>query len=59
VRGPSALRGCINPALFLTGLGHWAVEPTMLCPSLKASLQLLILTGEWWPRDMGGGLGPS
>lgn len=37
---------CAHPALLLAGFGHRATEPTMLCPSLKTSLWLLILTGE-------------
>ncbi|POI29969.1 hypothetical protein CIB84_006281, partial [Bambusicola thoracicus] len=37
-------------------LGHRAVEPTMLCPSLKALLQLLILTGLLEVTSGGSGL---
>lgn len=43
-KGP--LLCCPHPALLLAGFGHQGTEPTMLHPSLRTSLWLLILTGE-------------
>lgn len=46
-KGPLLCRHCsTHPTLLLAGFGHQGAEPTMLHPSLRTSLCLLILTGE-------------
>ncbi|KAK2542722.1 Pdgfrb [Columba guinea] len=53
---PSLRQCCAHPALLLAGSGHPAVKPTMLLPSLKASLWLLVLTGLLEVTSSGSGL---